>query len=77
MKELNKLQIISPETLYIKTFEFAPLMHASKFAEISGLSLGVINGWIRQDYLPTVKIGKYSMINMISLTNQLSQATGV
>ncbi len=76
MTDKKQLEIISPETLYIKTFEFSPLMHASKFAEISGLTVGVVHGWIRQDYIPTVKIGKYPMINMIALTNQLSQPIG-
>lgn len=50
-----------------------PLMHPKKFAASIGLSLGVIGGWIDQGYLPTVKTGRYQMINLALLTENLKK----
>lgn len=47
-----------------------PVMHPDKFAELIGLSSGVVGGWIQLGYLPTLKIGKYRMINLSALTAQ-------
>lgn len=44
---------------------FIPFMTPDKFAESIGLSKGVVGGWIDQGYLPTAKIGRYRMINMV------------
>lgn len=50
-----------------------PLMHPEKFAESIGRSKGVIGGWIDQGYLPTVKVGRYQMINLVLLTENLKK----
>lgn len=50
-----------------------PLMHPTKFASSIGLSLGVIGGWIDQGYLPTVKTGRYQLINLALLTENLKK----
>lgn len=72
----GKAAMVLPEqtsvTQIIVNFStFSPLLHPKKFAELSGLSHDVINGWIRNDYLPTVKHGRYRMINIVALSNQL------
>lgn len=50
-----------------------PLMHPRKFASRIGLSVGVIGGWIDQGYLPTVKTGRYQLINLALLTENLKK----
>ncbi len=45
-----------------------PFMEQKKFAENIGLSVGVVGGWVDQGYIPTVKIGKYRMVNMVAIT---------
>lgn len=44
-----------------------PLVSRERFAELSGLPIGVIVGFINKGYLPTVSIGKYSLINVAAL----------
>jgi len=46
-----------------------PVMHPDRFAELIGLSAGVVGGWIDLGYVPTVKIGKYRLINLAALFN--------
>lgn len=48
-----------------------PVIHAKKFAELNGLSEGVVGGWIDNGYLPTVKLGKYTMINLLKMSEDL------
>lgn len=45
-----------------------PTMTIDRFSELSGLDEGVIQGHIRRGYLPTVKMGRYRMINVALLT---------
>ena len=49
----------------------SPYMTPEKFGESIGLSKGVVGGWIDLGYLPTVKIGKYRMINLIAINADL------
>jgi len=50
-----------------------PIMHPDKFAEAVGRTPGVIGGWIDQGYLPTVKVGRYQMVNLVLLIDNLKQ----
>jgi hypothetical protein len=52
---------------------FIPFMTPDKFAQAIGLSKGVVGGWIDQGYLPTAKIGRYRMINMVVLVSNLKE----
>lgn len=52
---------------------FIPFMTPDKFAEAIGLTKGVVGGWIDQGYLPTAKIGRYRMINMVLLVTNLKE----
>jgi len=46
---------------------FTPVMSKDRFAELSGIPFGVIEGWIMRGYLPTLLIGKHRVINMVQL----------
>lgn len=50
-----------------------PFMHPFNFANDAGLSAGVVGGWIDNGYLPTVKVGRYQMINLVLLTENLKK----
>ncbi len=50
-----------------------PLMTREKFAELSGLTEGVVRGMCDKGHLPVVKIGKYGLINVAMLTNEALQ----
>lgn len=52
---------------------FIPVIHPAKYAELVGLSHDVVQGHIRNNYLPTVKQGRYRMINIVALSNQLAK----
>lgn len=54
-----------------------PIVTREKFAQLSGLEEGVIRGMIDKGYLPTVKVGKYRMVNVARLSADCFQAEGV
>ncbi len=41
-----------------------PVVSRERFADLLGLPPGVIVGWINKGMLPTVTIGKYSLVNV-------------
>ncbi|MFK7160858.1 hypothetical protein V6U78_07400 [Marinospirillum sp. MEB164] len=55
---------------------FAPLVTRETFARHIGLSVRVIDGWISNGYLPTVKMGKYSLVNVALLSKQCLEHEG-
>jgi len=52
----------------------AHLMHHAEFAKQIGLSANIVKAWIAQDYIPTVKVGKYRLINLVKLSSTLEAA---
>lgn len=50
----------------------AMMIHPKAFAAHIALSEGVVGSWIDSGYLPTLKIGKYRMINLLKLKEILS-----
>lgn len=50
-----------------------PFIRPEHLAEQIGLSPGVVGGWLDNGYLPTVKVGKYQMINLVLLSENLKQ----
>lgn len=44
-----------------------------KFAESAGITLDTVRGLVRKGYLPTVKIGRYAMVNLVALNRELSK----
>ena len=41
-----------------------PVMDRERFAELVGVAPGVVQGWINKGYLPTIAVGKYSLVNV-------------
>jgi len=60
----------NPKPLILPQAINLPIIHADKFAELNGLSKHVIGGWIDNGYLPTLKKGKYVMINLVALEQE-------
>lgn len=44
-----------------------PVMHKDKFADLVGVSSGVVDGWCDRGHVPTVKVGKYALVNLALL----------
>lgn len=57
---LNSVHIVAP----------VPVMASERFAELVGVSVDVVRGWIDKGYIPTVKIGRYRLINVAVLTRE-------
>ncbi|MDO8417084.1 MAG: hypothetical protein Q7S87_12835 [Agitococcus sp.] len=53
---------------------FVPVCTRERFAQFSGLDEGVIRGMCDRGYLPTIKLGKYSLINLVALMQECQQA---
>lgn len=50
-----------------------PVMAADRFAELVGVSSDVVRGWIDKGYLPTMKIGRYRLVNLAALQREALQ----
>lgn len=48
-----------------------PVISRSRFAEMTGFPEGVVQGWIAKGYIPTMSIGKYTLINL-ALLNRMA-----
>jgi len=46
-------------------------MDCRSFAEWIGVDATVVYAWIRRAYIPAVKIGRYQMINVVALIDEL------
>jgi len=51
----------------------SPVVSRERFAEMVGLPLGVVVGFINKGYLPTVSIGKYSLVNVAAIQRSCSE----
>ncbi|MGO2244854.1 MAG: DNA-binding protein [Halomonas sp.] len=49
-------------------------MTIEHFSQLSGQDEGVLQGHIRRGYLPTIKVGRYRMINVALLNAQCLSA---
>ncbi len=45
-----------------------PFVHPDKFSELIGLRRSIVQGWLNSGYLPTVKRGKYTLVNLSQLS---------
>jgi hypothetical protein len=52
---------------------FPPMMEWRRFAEWIGVDEGIVYNWMRRAYLPTVKVGKYPMVNVVVLVERLRE----
>lgn len=48
-----------------------PVISRSRFAEMIGVSEGVVQGWVAKGYIPTYSVGKYTLINL-ALLNRMA-----
>ncbi len=54
-----------------------PVMHQERFAELVGVSVGTVNGWVDKGYVPSIVIGRHRLVNMALLTKDcLEQISG-
>jgi hypothetical protein len=47
-----------------------PVVTKERFAEMSGLEVGVVRGMINRGHLPTVKIGRHRLVNLTELARR-------
>lgn len=47
-----------------------PPLSIENYARCSGLSVSTVRGQIQKGYLPTIKVGKYNMINTYALAQR-------
>jgi len=59
---------ITPMDIITTSPVFVPLMTKDKFSEASGIPVGVLDGWFNKKSIPTVKIRKRRLINIVALT---------
>jgi hypothetical protein len=50
-----------------------PLITCQRYADLVGVDLEVVRGWVAKGYVPTIKVGKYSLVNL-ALINQRALA---
>ncbi|NVD34711.1 DNA-binding protein [Marinobacter lutaoensis] len=55
----------------IKQLNWPPMMEWREFADWVRVDQGAVEGWIRRAYLPTIKIGRHRMVNILVLLQQL------
>ena len=63
-KQMESQELSPP---YLQFFSI-PVMGQKKFADLAGVTEGVLEGWINRGYIPTIKIGKHTLINLVGLT---------
>lgn len=44
-----------------------PVMTIDKYADTVGVSVDVVRGWQARGYLPTVRVGKYTLVNLLAI----------
>lgn len=53
-----------------------PVMTQERFADLVGIDLGVLQNWVNRGYLPTIKIGRHRLINLVVLARECSEIEG-
>lgn len=51
--------------------DWPPLMERSAFSDWCRVDLGIVNAWIDRGILPSVKLGKHRLVNIVALVDQL------
>lgn len=63
----------SNQIVNIQIQSFVPLMTQKKYAELVGLTTEAVKAQVFNGHLPTIKSGKYRMINLVALVNTCSE----
>lgn len=53
-----------------------PVMEREKFANLVGVDIGIVNGWIDRGHLPSIKIGKHRLVNLALLAKECLEKEG-
>ncbi|MBP9528211.1 MAG: hypothetical protein KBE71_07640 [Laribacter sp.] len=53
-----------------------PLVTRQKFSELVGLPVGVVNAQCDKGYWPTVRVGKYSLVNLALIQKACAEKEG-
>jgi len=69
--EIKPVQIILPPVIFL------PAIHADKFAELNNLSPGIVSAWIDRAYIPTVRLGRYKMVNLAVMYEKLKNGVAL
>ena len=51
---------------------FVPVLSVDRYAKSIGIEVGVVDGWVKRGYIPTIKIGKRRLVNIAAMTQELS-----
>jgi hypothetical protein len=46
---------------------FAPMMTIEDFSSSCGVTAETVRGWVKRGYVPTLKLGRRRMINVVAL----------
>ncbi|WP_348678074.1 hypothetical protein [Alcanivorax profundi] len=55
------------------TGPYPPVMSRESFAEWIGVSDGVVRGWVERREIPTVKVAKRRMINVLAFVQMVQE----
>jgi len=44
-----------------------PFMTRQRYAELTGVSVGIVDAWVDRGYLPSTVIGKHRLVNVAAL----------
>lgn len=53
-----------------------PFMTRQRYAELTGISLGVVDAWVDRGYVPSRVVGKRRLVNIAALWRQAFEAEG-
>lgn len=59
------------DTTGTRAMFIAPYMTVERTAEAFGVAEDVVRGWVARGYLPTRKIGRYRLIDVLALASRV------
>lgn len=68
---MNQLPADLHEQIALPTIQHVaatPLVTREKFAQLVGIEPGVVLGWCNKGYIPTVPMGRHSLVNVALLS---------
>ncbi|MEO5370098.1 MAG: hypothetical protein H7833_08520 [Magnetococcus sp. DMHC-1] len=54
--------------------QMAPVMTKERFCDLTGVPIGVLEGWIQREYIPSVTFGKRTLVNCVKLCQILLES---
>lgn len=69
MGDIPKIQNLLPSSV-----AFCPVMDRRQFATVTGLTLDTVEAMIARGYLPCIRIGKRSLVNLALLQQRCIEA---